>query len=133
MHVSRLKKHPSLHHSKAEKSTALVVCLEENTQVEKRSGSTVKANELALPGLVQTIVQATLQLAKYAKHLYIFLSIHQVDTHENKDTAADIWQGVAAGKGWRRKSNRNFDAHVSNAAQKLESDIVNDGCSKAAP
>ncbi|KXT05795.1 hypothetical protein AC578_1005 [Pseudocercospora eumusae] len=80
-------------------------------------------------GTGATAVQAVPQLARWSKHLYVFQRTpSSVAVRDNRKTDPAVWTSEIASKpGWQRDRSMNFFKFVTNADQKPEKDLVNDG------
>ncbi|KAH7032178.1 cyclohexanone 1,2-monooxygenase [Macrophomina phaseolina] len=79
-------------------------------------------------GTGATSVQVVPQLAKWAKHLYVFQRTPSyVGTRTQKLTDAETWAEVADGPGWQKRRQENYNAVTSR--EPVEEDKVNDGWS----
>ena len=85
---------------------------------------------VAILGTGATAIQAVPHLAKWAKHLYIFQRTPSaVHIRGQRQTDPEWWRQVTHDKGWQRKRNANFNAHVNNVADSQSENLVNDGWS----
>lgn len=91
----------------------------------------LRDNNVAIIGTGATAVQAIPHLAKWAKHLYIFQRTPSaVDERGQRETDPEWWNEMTKEKGWQRKRNQNFNAHMGNVANGAEN-MVDDEWSRA--
>ncbi|KAJ6585340.1 flavin-binding monooxygenase-like family protein [Mycena capillaripes] len=90
----------------------------------------LKVKRVGIIGTGATAVQAIPQLAKWAKHLYVFQRTpSSVDVRGQRPTDPDEWANkIAATKGWQRARSENFNSHVSDAP--IGENLVDDGWSR---
>ncbi|KAJ7509719.1 pyridine nucleotide-disulfide oxidoreductase-like protein [Mycena galericulata] len=91
----------------------------------------LKDKNVGIIGTGATAVQAIPQLAKWAKHLYVFQRTpSSVDVRGQRPTDPDEWASkIAATKGWQRARSDNFNSQLVNAP--LGEDLVDDGWTHA--
>ncbi|KAJ6585357.1 hypothetical protein B0H19DRAFT_981514 [Mycena capillaripes] len=91
----------------------------------------LKDKRVGIIGTGATAVQAIPQLAKWAKHLYVFQRTpSSVDVRGQRPTDPDEWANkIAATKGWHRARSENFNSYLVNAP--IGEDLVNDGWCRA--
>ncbi|KAJ7625232.1 flavin-binding monooxygenase-like family protein [Mycena polygramma] len=91
----------------------------------------LKDKRVGIIGTGATAVQVVPQLAKWAKHLYVFQRTpSSVDVRGQRPTDPEEWATKIAGtKGWQLARSENFTACVSNAP--IGENLVDDGWSRA--
>ncbi|KAJ7460747.1 hypothetical protein FB451DRAFT_1181739 [Mycena latifolia] len=87
----------------------------------------LKDKTVGIIGTGATAVQAVPELAKWAKHLYVFQRTpSSVDVRGQRPTDPDEWTNkIASTKGWQRARSDNFNSYVVNAP--IGEDLVDDG------
>ncbi|KAJ6504610.1 flavin-binding monooxygenase-like family protein [Mycena vitilis] len=91
----------------------------------------LKDKRVGIIGTGATAVQVVPQLAKWAKHLYVFQRTpSSVDVRGQRPTDPEEWKTkIADTKGWQLARSENFIACVSNAP--IGENLVDDGWSRA--
>ncbi|KAJ7763641.1 hypothetical protein DFH07DRAFT_956449 [Mycena maculata] len=89
----------------------------------------LKGKTVGIIGTGATAVQAIPQLAKWAKHLYVFQRTpSSVDVRGQRPTDPDEWTNkIASTKGWQCARSENFNSQLVNAP--ISEDLVDDGWS----
>ncbi|KAH0534210.1 hypothetical protein FGG08_007198 [Glutinoglossum americanum] len=92
----------------------------------------LKDKRVGIIGTGATAIQAIPQLAKWAKHLYVFQRTpSSIDVRDQRPTDEQWWSEEVQGqRGWQRKRNLNFAAQFVDTGPKPEDNLVNDGWSK---
>ncbi|KAJ7913496.1 hypothetical protein B0H13DRAFT_490007 [Mycena leptocephala] len=87
----------------------------------------LKDKRVGIIGTGATAVQVIPQLAKWAKHLYVFQRTpSSVDVRGQRPTDPDEWNNkIAHTKGWQLARSENFNSYLTNAP--IREDLVNDG------
>ncbi|KAJ6504609.1 flavin-binding monooxygenase-like family protein [Mycena vitilis] len=89
----------------------------------------LKDKRVGIVGTGSTAVQVVPQLAKWAKHLYVFQRTPaSIDVRGQRSTDPEEWATkIAATKGWQLARSENFASWLSNAP--IGPDLVDDGWS----
>ncbi|KAF7185996.1 FAD-binding monooxygenase ausC [Pseudocercospora fuligena] len=92
----------------------------------------LKNKRVAIVGTGASAVQVVPHLAKWSRELLVFQRTPSaVDQRKNHETDRTMWKHKVANKvGWQEERNWNYAAHVGNAEEKPDVDLVNDGWSK---
>ncbi|KAJ7625627.1 hypothetical protein FB45DRAFT_921878 [Roridomyces roridus] len=87
----------------------------------------LKDKRVGVIGTGATAIQAVPELAKWAKHLYVFQRTpSSVDERGQRPTDPDEWANkIAAKQGWQRARLHNFSRVLTNVP--VDEDLVNDG------
>ena len=95
--------------------------------------SNLKDKNVGIIGTGATAVQCIPELAKSAKHLYVFQRTPaSVDVRDNRETDVEEWKSkVATEPGWQSKRRWNFLDTMSNTSPKPPVDLINDGWSRS--
>ncbi|KAK7048666.1 Phenylacetone monooxygenase [Favolaschia claudopus] len=89
----------------------------------------LKEKRVGIIGTGATAVQAIPQLAKWAKHLYVFQRTpSSVDVRGQRPTDPEEWKNITSTQGWHRTRGENFNSQISNAP--IGENIINDGWSR---
>ncbi|KAJ7645922.1 hypothetical protein DFH06DRAFT_1210719 [Mycena polygramma] len=91
----------------------------------------LKDKRVGIIGTGATAVQVVPELAKWAKHLYVFQRTpSSVNVRGQRPTDPEEWANkIAATKGWQRARSENFNSYLVNAPN--GEDLVNDGWCRA--
>ncbi|KAJ7625243.1 hypothetical protein DFH06DRAFT_1285199 [Mycena polygramma] len=91
----------------------------------------LKDKRVGIIGTGATAVQVVPELAKWAKHLYVFQRTpSRVDVRDQRPTDPEEWANrIAATKGWQRARSENFNSYLVNDHN--GEDLVNDGWCRA--
>ncbi|KAK7540016.1 putative monooxygenase [Phyllosticta citribraziliensis] len=86
----------------------------------------LKDKVVGIVGTGATSVQIVPEVAKWAKHLYVFQRTPSYCTpRPQAPTNPEAWSSVASGKGWQKARRHNFDKFTSNDPEPV--DLINDG------
>ncbi|PSN73315.1 FAD/NAD(P)-binding domain-containing protein [Corynespora cassiicola Philippines] len=86
----------------------------------------LKGKVVGIVGTGATSLQLVPQLAKWAKHVYVFQRTPSfVSYRGQKETTPEDWAKVANKPGWQYDRMANFNANVSK--EEVDVDLVNDG------
>ncbi|KAJ7913509.1 hypothetical protein B0H13DRAFT_2326198 [Mycena leptocephala] len=90
----------------------------------------LKDKRVGIIGTGATAVQAIPQLAKWAKHLYVFQRTPaSVDVRGQRPTDPDEWKTkIAPAKGWQRARSENFNSCIVNSP--IGENLIDDGWSR---
>ncbi|KAJ7460763.1 flavin-binding monooxygenase-like family protein [Mycena latifolia] len=89
----------------------------------------LKDKRVGVIGTGATAVQVVPELAKWAKHLYVFQRTpSSVDVRDQRRTDPVEWTTkIASAKGWHRARSDNFNSYITNSPIAGETDLVDDG------
>ncbi|KAK7515020.1 putative monooxygenase [Phyllosticta citriasiana] len=89
----------------------------------------LKDKVVGIVGTGATSIQIVPEVAKWAKHLYVFQRTPSYCS-PRRQVATDLenWSSIASGKGWQRARRHNFDKFTSNDPEPV--DLINDGWTK---
>ncbi|KAJ7256802.1 hypothetical protein B0H12DRAFT_484144 [Mycena haematopus] len=86
----------------------------------------LKDKRVGIIGTGATAIQAVPELARWAKHLYVFQRTpSSVDVRGQRPTDPDEWTKITSTKGWQRARSENFNSWLVNAP--IGEDLVDDG------
>jgi cation diffusion facilitator CzcD-associated flavoprotein CzcO len=95
---------------------------------EKPDMVNLKNKVVGIIGTGATAIQAVPELAKWAKHVYVFQRTpSSVDTRGQQETDIHWWNEVKDRKGWQRERRTNFSSFVSNTDIQPTINLVGDG------
>ena len=95
---------------------------------EKPDMTKLKDKNVGIIGTGATAIQAVPELAKWAKHVYVFQRTPSaVDVRGQQETDVNWWNSIKDKKGWQRERRTNFNSFVTNTDVQPSTNMVGDG------